>query len=89
MAIAASLLIVAVLTGYSVKTIQLQLQEVAGTQVAQNTVNNNVATVSAKAIEYPINKQISDYLQAHNEELVGNVNPPYQPYARVSSYDQK
>lgn len=89
MAIAVSLLLVAVLTGYSVKTIQLQLQEVAGMQVAQNAVNNNVATVSAKAIEYPINKQISDYLQAHNEELVGNVNPPYQPYARVSSYGQK
>jgi sigma-E factor negative regulatory protein RseA len=43
----------------------------------------------AKVSEDPLNKQISDYLQAHNGNLDTNNEPAFQPYARVSSYNQE
>ena len=43
----------------------------------------------AKVSESPLNKQISDYLQAHNGNIDANNEPAFQPYARVSSYNQE
>ena len=43
----------------------------------------------AKVSENPLNKQISDYLQAHNGNLDTNNESIFQPYARVSSYNQE
>lgn len=36
-----------------------------------------------------INKQINDYLQAHNSSVYTNGQADFQPYARVTAYSQK
>lgn len=36
-----------------------------------------------------INKQINDYLQAHNSSVYINGQANFQPYARVTAYNQK
>ena len=87
MVIAASIVMVAVITGYNFAGSMQQFALESGLQVAQ-VQQNQPAQDTAKAIEYPLNKQINDYLQAHNMMNVDN-EQSYQPYARVSSYNQK
>ena len=36
-----------------------------------------------------IKEQINDYLKAHNESLKANPDSVYQPYTRLSAYDQR
>ena len=83
MAIAASIVMIAVITSYNFAGSMQQFVAESGFKMAQVQQNE-----PAKAIEYPLNKQINDYLQAHNMMNVDN-EQSYQPYARVSSYNQK
>jgi len=101
-AVAASLFIVAIMTGHSV-TDQKQLPKFnANLQVANipasPLLTQTSEKVAAKAFEpvsvlkvaeYPLNKQISDYLQVHKGTVELNSAIGYQPYARLSSYSQK
>ena len=87
LAIAASLTAVAVVSAYSVRFTQQQSQQPT-MQLAQNPVAPSSHAPST-TFEYPINKQISDYLQAHNDSLKENPDSIYQPYTRLSSYNQK
>ena len=87
LAIAASLTAFAIVSAYSVRFTQQQSQE-STMQLAQNPVAQSSHAAST-SFEYPINKQISDYLQAHNDSLKENPDSIYQPYTRLSSYSQK
>jgi negative regulator of sigma E activity len=87
MAIAASIVMIAVITSYNFAGSMQQFAAESGFKMAQ-VQQNEPAHDAAKAIEYPLNKQINDYLQAHNMKNVDN-EQSYQPYARVSSYNQK
>ncbi|GEM_PF-177960 len=103
-AIAASLFIVAIIAGHSVTDKAQPARVVSTLQVADNNKevkkqeDKPLEVIAQKAIspqaivkvsEDPLNKQISDYLQAHNGNLDTNNEPAFQPYARVSSYNQE
>lgn len=101
-AIAASLFIAAIFAGHSVTDRAQPTQAISTLQVADNKAvkkqeTKNEVTVSsiiapktiAKVNENPLNKQISEYLQAHNGNLDTNNESGFQPYARVSSYNQE
>ena len=102
-AIAASLFIAAIIAGhtitdkpnpaYGMSTLQVadnkevKKQEV---KVVEEIAQKAVAPQAiAKVSESPLNKQISDYLQAHNGNLDTNNEHAFQPYARVSAYNQE
>ncbi len=93
LALVASFLTVVIISAYSVKFIQLTPKETAGVQVAQKPVTKTSVEksqqIASTTFEYPLNKQINDYLQAHNESLKANPDSIYQPYTRLSSYDQR
>ena len=86
-AVAASIVIVTVIAGYNIAGSRLPFATESRLQIAQ-VKHDEPAQETAKAIEYPLNKQINDYLQAQNIMNTDNV-PTYQPYARISSYNQK
>ena len=86
-AIAASILTVAIITGYNFNVFQQQSYVTSNLQMTKNTQKDQPNEV-AKALEGPINQKINDYLQAHNI-MSPNNESLYQPYARVSSYNQK
>ena len=88
LAIAASLMAIAITSVYSVTYLQRQFQDVTAIQVAQNPVNDKNHNASS-TFEYPLNKQINDYLQAHNDGLKESPDAIYQPYTRLSSYNQR
>ena len=102
-AIAASLFIAAILVGHSVTDRTQPTKVMSSLQVADNKevkpqetkvleeadFQPIAAQAIAKVSENPLNKQISDYLQAHNGNLDANNEPGFQPYARVSSYNQE
>jgi len=47
-----------------------------------------LAEVKASRNAYPVNQQISDYLQAHSS-IYTNSQADFQPYAQVTHYSQK
>ena len=81
LAIAASMVAVVVITRYAINH---RATEELGLQVA-DTQHIELINQAAKSIDYPLNKQINDYLQAHRETAFENEQGNY-PYARVSSY---
>ena len=98
LALAASIMTVAVISAYSVKFIQQGPQEIAVLQEAKNAaaktpvdkmVADKTQPNSSSTFEYPLNKQINDYLQAHNDGLKTTPDLTYQPYTQLSSYNQR
>ena len=90
MALVASVTTVAIISAYSVKFMQQGqgAQQTPVLQVAKNLVTKPQPAASS-TFEYPLNKQIKDYLQAHNEGLKATPELSYQPYTQLSSYNQR
>ena len=57
-------------------------------QVAQHQLPEQSPT-PVEATQYPLNKRINDYLQAHNSSVYTNGEADFQPYARVTAYSHK
>ena len=88
-AVAASIVIVAVIAGRSVMNDPNQHFKAASTlQVAQNKLPE-LLDKPVEATQYPLNKQINDYLQAHNSSVYTNGEANFQPYTRVIAYSNK
>lgn len=88
LATAASVAVVAVIAGLSmnhpgeeVKTVSAIATPVMATA--------NPASANLPVERYPVNKQINDYLQAHNSSVYTNGQANFQPYTRVTAYSQK
>ena len=89
-ALAASIAIVAVIAGRSMNDDQFKSASVV--QVAQQQLPEQPSTpvvYANQAAQYPLNKRINDYLQAHNSSVYTNGEANFQPYARVTAYSQK
>ena len=76
MALVASIAIVAVIAGRST---DLPFKATSTLEVAQQQLPE----------QYPLNKRINDYLQAHNSSVYTNGEVDFQPYARVTAYSDK
>ncbi|UOA08001.1 MULTISPECIES: sigma-E factor negative regulatory protein [Methylobacter] len=83
-AVAASLVIVAVIAGRSINISNQSVNAVTALQVAQNKPHQQ-PDKPVEATQYPLNKQINDYLQAHNNSVYTNGEADFQPYARVTA----
>ncbi len=91
MALAASVAIVAVIAGRSINN-ELPSKASSTLTVAQQPLpEQSYATVDAasQAEQYPLNKRINDYLQAHNSSVYTNGEADFQSYARVTAYSRK
>ena len=87
-AIAASIVMVAVIAGRNMNNPGQHPDAASALQVAQGQSHEQ----SGKAVEsaqYPLNKRINDYLQAHNSSVYTNGEANFQPFARVTAYSQK
>jgi sigma-E factor negative regulatory protein RseA len=87
-AVAASIVIVAVIAGRSVNDPNQHFKAASTLQVAQNKLPEQLDK-PVEATQYPLNKQINDYLQAHNSSVYTNGEADFQPYARVTAYSNK
>jgi sigma-E factor negative regulatory protein RseA len=91
-AVAASIVIVAVVAGRGMSNLDQYSKAASGLQVARNQIPEQASgqVVSSKqAAQYPLNKRINDYLQAHNNSVYINGEANFQPFARVTAYSQK
>jgi sigma-E factor negative regulatory protein RseA len=96
-AVAASIVIVAVIAGRNIndpnqhsKTasiVQVAPHQLAPHQLAEQSSNSVV--YKNQAAQYPLNKRINDYLQAHNTSVYTNGEANFQPLARVTAYSHK
>ena len=89
-ALAASIAIVAVIAGRSMNDNQFKSASIL--QVAQQPLpeqSSNPVVNANQAAQYPLNKRINDYLQAHNSSVYTNGEANFQPFARVTAYSQK
>ncbi len=87
-AVAASIVIVAVIAGRSLNDPNQYVKAASTVQVAQNKLSEPLDK-PVEVTEYPLNKQINDYLQAHNSSVYTNGEANFQPYARVTAYSNK
>ena len=87
-AVAASLALVAVIAGSNVNRPDQHSKAASVIQVAQQQSSNPVVHAN-KTEHYPLNKRINDYLQAHNSSVYTNGEANFQPFARVTAYNQK
>jgi sigma-E factor negative regulatory protein RseA len=91
-ALAASIAIVAVVAGHNINGQDQHLKAASAVQVAQHQLPeqpSNPVVYANQAAQYPLNKRINDYLQAHNNSVYTNGEANFQPYARVTAYSQK
>ena len=89
MALAASIAIVAVIAG---RSIDLPFKAAETLQVAQQQLPEQPSSFvdpANQTEQYPLNKRINDYLQAHNSSVYTNGEANFQPYARVTAYSDK
>lgn len=89
-ALAASIAIVAVITGRSMN--DNQFKSAAMLQVVQQQLpeqSSKSVVYANQAAQYPLNKRINDYLQAHNNSIYTNGEANFQTFARVTAYNQK
>ena len=89
-ALAASIAIVAVIAGRSMNDNQFKSASIL--QVAQQQLPEQSPPPVAydnQAGQYPLNKRINDYLQAHNSSVYTNGEANFQSFARVTAYSQK
>jgi sigma-E factor negative regulatory protein RseA len=88
-AMAASIALVAVITGRYANNPALHSKAVSTPlQVAQHQLPDQSGK-PVDATQYPLNKRINDYLQAHNSSVYTNGEANFQPFARVTSYSSK
>ena len=90
LALAASAAIVAVIAGRSMN--DNQIKAASPKQVAQQQLpeqSSNPVVYVKQTEQYPLNKRINDYLQAHNSSVYTNGEANFQPFARVTAYNQK
>jgi len=91
-AAAASIAIVAVIAGRSMNYENQHSKAASTVQVAQNRLteqSSDPAVYANQAEQYPLNKRINDYLQAHNSSVYTNGEANFQPFARVTAYSHK
>ncbi|MDD1614129.1 MAG: sigma-E factor negative regulatory protein [Methylococcaceae bacterium] len=87
-AVAASIVIVAVIAGRSVNNPDQHSMAASTLQVAQHQLPEQSVN-PVEATQYPLNKRINDYLQAHNSSVYTNGEANFQPFARVTAYSNK
>lgn len=93
-AVAASIAVVAVLVGQSFRNEPMANKELTVTAMAvpQQSLSSNTEAQSRKVAQEdkkkPLSTQFNDYLQAHNSSVYTNGEANFQPYAKVTSYNQ-
>ena len=88
-AVAASIAVAAVIAGRSMNDPVQYSKEASVVQVAQQQQPEQSVANANQAAQYPLNKRINDYLQAHNSSVYTNGEADFQPFARVTAYSQK
>jgi len=92
LAVAASIAIVAVIAGRSMNNKVQHPQAASAVQVAQHQLPlqpPNPVVNANQAAQYPLNKRINDYLQAHNSSVYTNGEADFQPFAKLTAYSHK
>jgi len=90
--VAASIVIVAVIAGRSMNDPNQHSKTASIVQVAQQQISkqsSNPVVYENQVAQYPLNKRINDYLQAHNSSVYTNGEANFQPLARVTAYSHK
>ena len=91
-AVAASIAIVAVIAGHGMNNQDQHSKKASVIQVAQQQLpkqSSNPVVKANQVGQYPLNKRINDYLQAHNSSVYTNGEANFQPFARVTAYSHK
>ncbi|MDD1628229.1 MAG: sigma-E factor negative regulatory protein [Methylococcaceae bacterium] len=91
-AAAASIAIIAVIAGRSLYGTDQHSKVASIVQVAQHQLpeqSSKPVVYANQAAQYPLNKRINDYLQAHNSSVYTNGEANFQPLARVTAYSHK
>lgn len=87
-ATAASIAVIGMIAGLNMNQ-PVEDVKMASALQSSSTVSVNPGVASRKKESDPVNKQINDYLQAHNSSVYTNGQANFQPYARVTTYSQK
>ena len=87
-ALAASIVIVAVIAGRSLNDQSSNSRSASILQVAQNQPTEQRVNTNQDA-QHPLNKRINDYLQAHNSSVYTNGEANFQPFAKVTAYSHQ
>ncbi|WP_411726355.1 RseA family anti-sigma factor [Methyloglobulus sp.] len=91
-AVAASILVVAVLVGQSLRNDRPANKYQTLTAMAlpqqQLPASSAQSEKSPQHNRQPLNAQFNDYLQAHNNSVYTNGEANFQPYAKVTAYGQ-
>ena len=92
-ALAASIAIVAVIAGRSMSDQEQHSKAASKAQMmAQHRLpeqSSNPSVYAKQDAQYPLNKRINDYLQAHNSSIYTDGETSSQPFARVTTYSHK
>jgi sigma-E factor negative regulatory protein RseA len=91
-AVAASSVAAAILVGYNIfndKQINGPQNLAKISTYPAQLVATNSKPDKSKPDRQPLNAQFNDYLQAHNNSVYTNGEANFQPYAKVTSYDQR
>jgi len=86
-AVAASIVIVAVIAGHSLNDQNSNSRSASILQVTQHQPPEQL--VNASQAQHPLNKRINDYLQAHNSSVYTNGEANFQPFAKVTAYSHQ
>ena len=87
-AVAASIVIVAVIAGRSLNDQSSNSRSASILQVAQHQPTEQPSKTNQDA-QHPLNKRINDYLQAHNSSVYTNGEANFQPFAKVTAYSRQ
>ena len=87
-AVAASIVIVAVIAGRSLNDQSSNTRSASILQVAQHPSTEQRVNTNQEA-QHPLNKRINDYLQAHNSSVYTNGEANFQPFAKVTAYNRQ
>ena len=87
-AVAASIVIVAVIAGRSLNYQSSNSRSASILQVAQNQPTEQRVNTNQDA-QHPLNKRINEYLQAHNSSVYTNGEANFQPFAKVTAYSHQ
>jgi sigma-E factor negative regulatory protein RseA len=87
-ATAASIAVIGVVAGFGVNR-QTENVKMASAFQPSGPASDNPGVSGRNFNSGQVNKQINDYLQAHNSSVYTNGQANFQPYARVTTYSQK
>jgi len=87
-AVAASIVIVAVIAGLGLNDQSSDSRSASILQVAQHQPTEQPVNASQEA-QHPLNNRINDYLQAHNSSVYTNGEANFQPFAKVTAYNRQ